>query len=369
MKGVWMGDENNHSYKYNGIEQNDNFGIDLSFAHYRTLDPTIGRWLQVDPMAEPNAMYSPYNSMNNNPISNVDPDGDLPFLANVGIGAIMGGFSKAIPTLINGGSLGDVAGAWFKGIAVGSVGGALSSVGGGTFAGNVAFGAVEGGVTGGLDAALSGENIGQGAINGAKWGAIFAGATSGIEATGNAIKGHGFRTDVGVIRNYSSDPSTYQNAINFIQDKYGLTGVSISASGKSGKDPITNSITYGETTSNFSTGISTVSINNEAFANPNILKETVAHEFAHAKYGLVPKHSTAGFKHRMGGLKASNGVVDYPEGWVFAAQNRGRLKVNGNGIFNGAYESADKLRLKNLKIQSLPTRFNNKANFIWGKLR
>ena len=96
MKGVWMGDENNFNYKYNGIEQNDNFDIDLSFAHYRTLDPTIGRWMQVDPYAEPNAMYSPYNSMNNNPISNVDPLGDNPFLYAAIGGAVASGIALAI---------------------------------------------------------------------------------------------------------------------------------------------------------------------------------------------------------------------------------------------------------------------------------
>jgi len=86
MKGPWMGDENEFRYKYNGIEEVDDFGVDLSFAAYRTLDPAIGRWLQVDPKGE--AMYgiNPYNSMFNNPITYKDPQGDFAFFAGLSNG-------------------------------------------------------------------------------------------------------------------------------------------------------------------------------------------------------------------------------------------------------------------------------------------
>jgi len=84
----------NIDYKYNGIEEVDDFGLDLSFATFRTLDPSIGRWLQVDPKAEAVSSLSPYQSMGNNPISNADPAGDL-FFAIPQI-SFNGGFSVGL---------------------------------------------------------------------------------------------------------------------------------------------------------------------------------------------------------------------------------------------------------------------------------
>ena len=43
------------------------------------LDPGCGMWWQTDPKAEAVMSHSPYVSMGNNPITNVDPEGDLFF--------------------------------------------------------------------------------------------------------------------------------------------------------------------------------------------------------------------------------------------------------------------------------------------------
>ena len=60
-------------YRYNGIERNEELGLDLAF--YRSYDPAIGRWLQVDPLAEAMPSMTPYRFGFNNPILWSDPLG------------------------------------------------------------------------------------------------------------------------------------------------------------------------------------------------------------------------------------------------------------------------------------------------------
>jgi RHS repeat-associated protein len=59
-------------YRYNGIEHNEELGLDL--APFRSYDPAIGRWLQVDP--KPTYSQSVYSGMGNNPVLYSDPMGD-----------------------------------------------------------------------------------------------------------------------------------------------------------------------------------------------------------------------------------------------------------------------------------------------------
>jgi RHS repeat-associated protein len=63
--------------KYNGIEQTNEFDLNMYDAFYRNLDPQIGRFWQIDPEAESLTSYSPFESMGNNPISNEDPLGNF----------------------------------------------------------------------------------------------------------------------------------------------------------------------------------------------------------------------------------------------------------------------------------------------------
>ncbi|GAB2808986.1 DUF6443 domain-containing protein [Ferruginibacter profundus] len=60
--------------RFNGIEQNNDFDLNMCDAFYRNLDPQIGRFWQIDPKTMD--MTSVYSTMNNNPILYSDPLGD-----------------------------------------------------------------------------------------------------------------------------------------------------------------------------------------------------------------------------------------------------------------------------------------------------
>ncbi|MEO6963931.1 MAG: RHS repeat-associated core domain-containing protein, partial [Puia sp.] len=69
---------NQNRYKFNGIEYDSAFGINEFDAHYRNLDPAIGRWTTIDPQIEEGDLsISPYASMSNNPVFKTDPLGNL----------------------------------------------------------------------------------------------------------------------------------------------------------------------------------------------------------------------------------------------------------------------------------------------------
>ncbi|GAA4314351.1 RHS repeat-associated core domain-containing protein [Compostibacter hankyongensis] len=72
-----------NKFRYNGKElQNKEFsdesGLDIYTAQFRSLDPQIGRWWQIDPEVETLASLSPYHSNFNNPVNFSDPYGDFP---------------------------------------------------------------------------------------------------------------------------------------------------------------------------------------------------------------------------------------------------------------------------------------------------
>ena len=60
--------------KYNGYELNTDFDINLYESLYRTHDPQLGRFWQLDP--KPNEFESLYAAMGNNPITKFDLYGD-----------------------------------------------------------------------------------------------------------------------------------------------------------------------------------------------------------------------------------------------------------------------------------------------------
>lgn len=66
--------------KYNGIEYENSFDLNIGEAFFRSHDPQLGRWWQIDP--KPDYSESPYSAMSNNPLLRNDPLGDKDSVAN-----------------------------------------------------------------------------------------------------------------------------------------------------------------------------------------------------------------------------------------------------------------------------------------------
>lgn len=71
-------DRSNYQYKYNGKELQDELGLNFYDYGARNYDPAIGRWMNIDPLAETMPSWSPYSFCFNNPLRFTDPTGMAP---------------------------------------------------------------------------------------------------------------------------------------------------------------------------------------------------------------------------------------------------------------------------------------------------
>lgn len=76
-----LGNSVAQKWKFGGKEYDDSFNEALATYYFgaRNYDPALGRWMNLDPLAEQMRRHSPYNYAFDNPVFFIDPDGMAPY--------------------------------------------------------------------------------------------------------------------------------------------------------------------------------------------------------------------------------------------------------------------------------------------------
>ncbi|MGC9353309.1 MAG: RHS repeat-associated core domain-containing protein [Mariniphaga sp.] len=303
----------------------------------RLYDPVVGRFLSADnyvQMPDFSQNFNRYSYALNNPLVYTDPSGEFIFTAL----AVLTGQLWALPITIGadfGAVTGGIRGAqdpnvgfWKgagRGALVGGVGGGLSMIGGAgmPFVANLAIGTGSGALTGGLDAALWGNDIGEGMLWGAAAGAVFTTLTS--ENFSNTLKGEGFYTNENVFNNMIERGMDKQAMLDYFGFEGTYTGTTKGPSYVDGggegasfygsTNPKTGSIKYG--------GL--------AFDSYDKLKMTYNKEMYHS---LRVKN---GIPLETQGTELGKHLKYYPEerlGFIHAYKNQGLYPSAGKGLMS-----------------------------------
>ena len=128
-------------YRFLGNELYTSNSLGLYDFSARMYDPTLGRFLSVDPMAEGYRHLSPYAYCAGNPVVYADKDGQV--IGRVVVGAVVGAAINGGIALLSGESGRDVLGAVARGAVDGGIAGLTFGMSmGTTLAGKIAVGAV-----------------------------------------------------------------------------------------------------------------------------------------------------------------------------------------------------------------------------------
>src|SRR5699024_6821059 len=90
--------DDSYRYTFGGKEEQLELGLNWLDFHARNYMPDLGRWINVDPLAEKMPSWSPYNYAFNNPVYFIDPDGQFPIPLITGVIGAAGGALYGVVT-------------------------------------------------------------------------------------------------------------------------------------------------------------------------------------------------------------------------------------------------------------------------------